>query len=420
MTTKFYTVLKHELKQKIRSKAFIVLTLIGPLLGALTMGLPILASRFSGDEIKQIALIDSTGVIAQRMIAEHQKSEASGKNTLVFSMADASSADSLTRHVLSKSLYGYLIIGSQALDPAASYEAPIKVSNPNDFETLNAIERLYSKAVSSVRMERAGVDPGVIQKFSKPASIQTIKVTESSEVKESGGSFIVAYICGFILYIAMLIYGTIIMRSVIEEKSSRVLEIVVSSIDPFELLLGKVLGVGLAGILQMTIWALMLAVLTTVGISSMSPSLQSSLNFNISPFMYLYLIAYFLFGYLIFATLYAVLGSTADQDSDVQQVSLPITFLIIIPIVMMTSVIQSPNSSTSVILSLIPFFSPILMLGRIFSETPPVWQIALSFVLMAGTFFGILWIGAKVYRVGILMYGKRFTIPEVIKWIRYS
>lgn len=122
----------------------------------------------------------------------------------------------------------------------------------------------------------------------------------------------------------------------------------------------------------------------------------------------------------MYATLYAGAGATVEQASDAQQVSMPITLLVILPIVMMTSVIQSPSSTSSVILSLIPFFSPILMLGRIFSETPPFWQIALSFVLMAATFFGVLWLSGKIYRTGILMYGKKYTLREIFKWLKYS
>jgi ABC-2 type transport system permease protein len=141
---------------------------------------------------------------------------------------------------------------------------------------------------------------------------------------------------------------------------------------------------------------------------------------HVSPFVFVYFILYFGFGYLLYATLYAAVGATAAQESDVQQISMPITFLIVIPFLKLTTVIQSPSSPLSIALSLIPFFSPILMMGRILSETPPVWEILLSFVLMALTFLGVLWLAARIYRVGILMYGKRFSLSEVVKWLKYS
>ena len=149
-------------------------------------------------------------------------------------------------------------------------------------------------------------------------------------------------------------------------------------------------------------------------------STGSSLTMFLSPTLFIYFIIYFLFGYLIYATLYAGAGATVEQASDAQQVTLPITMLNVISFIMLSTVIQDPSSTTSVVLSMIPFFSPVLMMGRIFSETPPFWQIGLSFVLMAATFFGVLWISARVYRTGILMYGKKYTFREIIKWVRYS
>ncbi|MDP4231439.1 MAG: ABC transporter permease, partial [Bacteroidota bacterium] len=149
-------------------------------------------------------------------------------------------------------------------------------------------------------------------------------------------------------------------------------------------------------------------------------SLGAGASQVISPSSFIYFVLYFIFGYLMYATLYAGAGATVEQASDAQQISMPITMLIVLPLLMMTSVIQSPSSTSSVILSLIPLFSPILMLGRIFSEPPPMWQILLSFVLMGSTFFGVLWVSGKVYRTGILMYGKKYSLREVFKWLKYS
>ncbi len=215
-------------------------------------------------------------------------------------------------------------------------------------------------------------------------------------------------------------YGTIIMNSVIEEKSSRVVELIASSVRPFQLLVGKVLGVASAGLIQVGVWSIMLILLTTVGLTAASAFLGENILPSVSPFLFLYFILFFVLGFLIYATLYAAIGSTAESASDVQQVSFPVVMLLVIPFILLQGVIQNPSSTKSVIFSLVPFFSPILMLGRIFTETPPWWQITLSVVLMIGTFFGCLWIAARIYRVGILMYGKKFKLGEIVKWIRYT
>jgi ABC-2 type transport system permease protein len=165
---------------------------------------------------------------------------------------------------------------------------------------------------------------------------------------------------------------------------------------------------------------MMLALLTTIGLTAASAFLGTQIMPSVSPFLFLYFIIFFVLGFLIYATLYAAIGSTAESASDTQQVAMPVVMLLVIPFILLQSVLQNPSSTKSVVLSLIPFFSPILMLGRIFTETPPFWQIALAIVLMIGTFFGCLWVAARIYRVGILMYGKKFKLSEIVKWVKYS
>lgn len=416
MTNKFFIVMKHEFRQKLRSRAFIVLTFIGPILFALVFLLPMLLSNIGSEDAKTVALVNAPTDLAQRMNASLNASDSS--ITVTSMSGNATTVDSLNKKVVSKALFGYVLFDSSVLN-GKSKASSIHVRNPNDMSTINKIQQAYQAAIISQRMHLLGIDTALVGRANSSVNLETIKVTDGKEEKDNGGTFVLGYITGFILYMTMLLYGTIIMRSVIEEKSSRVLEIVASSIDPFELLLGKVLGVGLAGLFQISMWAIMLAIISTIGLSAAS-SMLGGLTFGTSPFVFIYFIGYFVFGYLIYSTLYAALGAMADQESDVQQMSIPITILIMIPIFTLNNVIQNPNSVFSTVLSLIPFFSPILMLGRIFSETPPVWQIALSFVLMGATFFGVLKLGAKIYRVGILMYGKKPSLPEVRKWIRYS
>lgn len=428
MTKKVLIVLKHEFMQKVKAKSYQILTLIGPILLALIFAIPILFGTLTSHDTRTIAVIDETHQLFAPMSSAHDNAGRSGVelSEVHTGANEAATIDSLKKLVLAKSLNGYFIIPAAALANDTSTQrdttriATLHLSNANDMSLQEKIKGSYSTALTTLKLRTLGYDPTLFQRIQKSASIETFKVDTKSDAKANAGSFVLAYVSGFFLYMAMLLYGMAIMRSVIEEKSSRVMEIVVSSIDPYDLLVGKVLGVGLAGLLQMSVWAIIMGLAATVGVSQISSMTGGGLDMHVSPFVFVYFILYFGFGYLLYATLYAAVGATAEQESDVQQISMPITFLIVIPFLTLTTVIQSPSSPLSIVLSLIPFFSPILMMGRILSETPPLWEILLSFVLMALTFMGVLWLAARIYRVGILMYGKRFSLSEVVKWLKYS
>ncbi len=431
---KMFIVLKHEFRQKIRSKAFIILTFIAPLLMAALIAVPIFISVMNEGIDKQIVIIDGTGKLGKYFAAD------TGKRTILQSPGNANSsnksfgpslhltvinsetsntADSLKALLLKKKISGYVEIPVDAITDSTSV-ATLRVTNANDFTVEEFLSTHYRDALFSERLKTSGIDPDFVKHARQGAEFSTLKVSEEKETKDNGVGFIAGYITGMFLYISMILYGTLIMQSVIEEKNSRVIELLSSSVKPIDILIGKVLGVGLSGLVQVSVWATMFAAVSFFALPAVLSSLGSSAGSIISPSSFVYFVLYFIFGYLMYATLYAGAGATVEQASDAQQVSMPITLLVILPIVMMTSVIQSPSSTSSVILSLIPFFSPILMLGRIFSETPPFWQIALSFVLMAATFFGVLWLSGKIYRTGILMYGKKYTLREIFKWLKYS
>ena len=206
-----------------------------------------------------------------------------------------------------------------------------------------------------------------------------------------------------------------------EEKQSRIVEVIISSVRPFDLLLGKVLGIGLLALTQFVIWGIGAGLVALYGatIVGMMAGPGAGIGFTIPIASIIGFIVYFMLGYLIFSTIYAAVGASVDNLQDAQQIIMPVTFLIIIPILLISFVARDPNSMVSVITSLIPFFSPILMTVRIATEMPPFWQIALSILIMIGTILGMIWGAAKIYRIGVLMYGKKVTIGELIKWLRY-
>jgi ABC-2 type transport system permease protein len=244
--------------------------------------------------------------------------------------------------------------------------------------------------------------------------------------KRPGFSFVISYFLGFFIYISMFIYGAIVMRSVIEEKTSRVIESVISSVKPFHLMAGKIFGVGAVGLTQILIWALAMGLLSLYGLQIAAffmsdPSQAQSAGIPTVSLVTLgFFVLFFVLGYFLYSTLYAGIGALVNSEQEAQQFLMPIGLVIAVPIIMMMYVITNPSSQTSVIMSLVPFFTPIIMLARIAVETPPVWQIIASIILMVLAILGMIWIVGRIYRVGVLMYGKRPTLPEIIKWIKYA
>ncbi len=425
--SKIYIVFKHEFLQKVRSKGYLILTLLAPLLLASTALIPMFIATLNSDEKKHIYVIDETGLIAPKLI-ETNKDTANtsfSKNfqkDIIFSLMDIQGStealtDSAKKQIVAKKVEGVFVIPKDIITNLAA-KPSLKLRNTTDFSIGRVVSKRYEDILIQLRLQEKGIDPKLVSNVSENTDIDVVKVTVSEEAKDDGFSYIAGYMSGMLLYVTLLIYGSIIMQSVIEEKSSRIIEILAASVKPRDLLLGKILGIGLAALLQVAAWALMMGVVS-FGALPMIFSQMGALS-AFSPINFVYFVFYFLGGFFIYSTLYAAAGATVEQASDAQSIAMPITIIVVMSILALSPVIESPSSTSSVILSLIPFFSPILMTGRIFSETPPLWQIGLSFVLMGATFFFLITFAAKIYRVGILMYGKKYTIKEVLKWLKYS
>jgi ABC-2 type transport system permease protein len=237
-------------------------------------------------------------------------------------------------------------------------------------------------------------------------------------------AFAAAYIGSFVLYMVILLYAVAVMRSVLEEKTSRIVEVIVSSLDPWQLMLGKILGVGAVGLTQLGAWAIGGAALAVVGLPALltaRPELGQLATLTSQlpgPRFFGYFMIFFLSGYFIYSALYAAVGAMCNTDEEAQQAQFPVMILIIIPVIALVGVIENPNSTLSVTLSLIPFFSPFLMFARAAGGAAPAWQVALSIVLMWLTVLAVAWMAGRIYRVGILMTGKRPGIGELLRWLR--
>ncbi|OPZ61451.1 MAG: ABC-2 family transporter protein [Candidatus Aminicenantes bacterium ADurb.Bin508] len=255
-----------------------------------------------------------------------------------------------------------------------------------------------------------------IAELTKEVSLSTMKVEKGKE-KKGGfiGEYLLSVLLVSLLFGVIMGYGQILMRGVVEEKNARIIEVLLSSVDSFRLLLGKVFGVGLAGLLQVGIWCFMLFGSYFYFTSYLPMEFQ---GFTLSPSIFLSFALFFVLGYFLYSTLFAIAGAVSNTDQEAQQFLQPIMFLILIPFIIAFSTIQNPDNTAVVLLSFFPFFTPILMFVRTAFSTPPLWQIALSLGLLVLTTLGITYLSAKIFRIGILSYGKKPNLKEILLWLK--
>jgi ABC-2 type transport system permease protein len=424
--TKIWYVIKREYIQIVRTKGFIIGTVLGPVLMLALMIVPILASLASGGEQRSIGVIDRTGELYPGLAQRLDQKLKDGRPRYVMirfepqaGNLEALRAD-LRQRVLAKKLSAYIYLPD---DIVLSAEAEFLSEHVSDFEEIRRVNEALNSVVVEKRLKREGLDPGKIAQYTKHVGLKTIKLTEKGQEEDTGGTFAVAYLLVLILYMTMFFYGAIIMRGVIEEKNNRVVEIVLSSLKPSQLMAGKLLGIAAVGITQYVIWALFGVLASTYGgslVTSLVPAASGFKMPHVPAYIFIYFVLFFVLGYFLYATIYAAVGSMVNSEKEAQQLLMPVSMFLVVPILLITFVLRSPNSSFSVVLSLIPFFAPILMMMRICILLPPFSQVALSIALLILTAAAMVWLTAKIYRVGILMYGKRPSFPEIVKWIRYK
>lgn len=423
---KIWTVVKREYLQIVRTKGFVISTVLGPVFMAALFVIPIVLSLATGAEKKTYAVIDAAGGMFAEFdakLADYTMADKTRRYTLedVPAGADLEARRAeLGRRVLGKQLSGYVVIPADVLTGGAAEFAALNVS---DFDEVRRLNEALNAVVVEKRLKREGLDPARVAEYTKRVGLKTIKVTARGEQEDTGGTFAVAYILVLILYMTMFFYGAIIMRGVIEEKNNRVVEIVLSSMRPFELMMGKILGIAAVGLTQYAVWGGFGFLLSTYGRTMAGGLLPAgAAGFKVPQipgYVFLYFVLFFLLGYFLYATLYAAVGSMVNSEKEAQQLLMPVSMLLVVPMLMMMAVIKSPGSGLSVALSLVPFFAPILMLLRVCVLLPPAGQLALSLALLVLAILGMTWLAAKIYRVGVLMYGKRPSLAEVLKWVRY-
>jgi ABC-2 type transport system permease protein len=423
-----WTALRREYLSRVKTKGFIIGTILFPAFLAVMFVVPVLMVRLKSDKPKQIAVVDQTGEIMDSLRVALSDTNETGErlyNLLPHEAPDLAAAKTaLSATVEAGGLDGYLVIPATIYDQGVAEYYGKSVTN---FGENRSIQNAISRAVTEKRIARSGLESEKVRQMVRGIDLQTFRVSAGGkEEKDEGATFAIAYFLGFFIYMAMFIYGALVQRSVIEEKTSRVIESVISAIKPFHLMAAKIFGVGAVGLTQFLIWAVVMGLLSLYGVHAASlfaPKAAAAQGFTmptVSLGILFFFVLFFVLGYFLYATIYAGVGAMVNSEQEAQQLMLPISMFIIAPILLIMYVIGNPSSQTSVILSLVPFFAPILMLARIVVETPPVWQIALCLALLAGTIVGLIWVVGRIYRVGVLMYGKRPTLPELLKWIRYA
>jgi ABC-2 type transport system permease protein len=430
---KFLAVVKREYVQRVRAKMFIVSTILLPLVMSLFGIVPAIILSIDAGSPMRVAIVDQTGKMYDQlnvaMFSESGQQASTNQppgrafGNFVLEKVDISSQsieqvrNDLDRRLRDKDLDGYMILPPDLLDHG---QAEFFNRNPGDVMSRRMLQSALNRAVREQRLIEAKVDTKTRQGLFQPVELQAVKIGATGQERDSGGSFALVFGIGFVMYLAILMYGQIILGAVIEEKETRIAEILFSSVKPFALMMGKLVGVSLVALTQLAIWGLAFSAFALYGVGFLaSRGLRASIpSIPFSHFIYFGL--FFLLGYFIYATIYALVGSMVTTAQEGGQLAMPIILILVVSFYLFFPVSRSPDSPFSFWVSMIPFSAPVAMLVRIVTQTPPFWQIALSLLIGFSSVLLIMWMASRVYRVGMLMYGKRASIPEAWRWARQA
>ena len=437
MKSKIGIIIGREFNERVQKKSFIITTLLTPLLIVGLMLAPMLISSYSDDDTKTVIVVDESNTIADYLASS--KEIAFEQTPLPLDIARSEYDDS----------YAILHIGSDII--ANPGDAQLYTNETPSMATEHNIMAQLTMAVQKERMKINGIDPQIMQELNTPVTFQSLKNMHSDEAAVGSSTMaatVIAYAFSFILYIFLILYGVMVMQSVIEEKNNRVLEVLVSTVRPFDMMMGKILGIACVALLQVAIWIALIAgavhfvlphvlpdeilasmelikqgTVPVTGVDSGAGLLQAIIMMleNIGQIggIVVWFIVFMFGGFLLYAAMFAAVGSAVDSPQEAQQLQTPIMLPIILALFVMLSVINDPSSDVAFWFSIIPLTSPIVMMARIPYEIP-AWEICLSAVLLYATFLIVVWGAGKIYRVGILMHGKKPSLKEMFRWIRYK
>lgn len=422
MSTPVIPILKREYLSRVKTKGFWISTALFPLLiVVMTIGPALMTSRTKASP-EPIRIVDGVGDFAPvaREVIEAEERPATAPPVEVVS-SEGKSSDQIRRELNDLAeegtIQGYYLIDAEALE---KNQVVFWARNPSSIVSDADVNSLVAIAIRKYKLSDLGLDSATIDQAISPIDFDVRRATNDPSKEGSGlSAFFASFAMIFFIYFTLIFYGIYVMRGVLEEKSNRIVEVIVSSVKPFHLMIGKIVGIGAVGLTQIAIW-------TLFGLIFTAPQLAMALSISgdnlpkISGASLIFLPVYYILGYFLFATIYAGIGSMFNSEEDAQQMMTVANLPLIAPMFLLMPVMKNPDGMLATVLSLIPFFSPILMYLRIGIQMPPTWQIALSIVIMLATIVLMIWLVSKIYRVGILMYGKKPTIPEIVRWLRYT
>ena len=435
---KIIAVIRREFVERVRTRAFLISTILLPVFIVMMAVLPGLMMSGS-DRTSRVAVVDASSVGLGQSVSQAMQSEKLGDGSStnarysvqVFPATTANLAAVRDGLIASTGFSGkgqkdgwdgVLVLTDDTL---ASGKLDYYGSNVGSLQSMSKLQRTVSNALAGVRLGKSGVDEALVKRAMAPADMDTTKVSDGKLTGQSGeDSFLIAYFMGFVLYISILLYGQQTMTSVIEEKSSRIMEVLTSSLTPFQMLLGKVLGVGMAGLAQMAIWGGSVFLVSSqrvhlAGIFGMSADAVRSFPIpSMAPGLLVVFLLYFALGFLLYGALYAAIGAMCNTIQETQQYAVFVTMSILLGFFSVFSLIKDPTGSLGVTMSYIPLFAPFTMPVRWSLSSVPPLQLALSLGLMVLALLACVWLAARIYRTGILMYGKKPSWRELLRWIR--
>jgi len=430
-------IIRREYFTRVKKRSFIIMTFLGPLLIAAVYIIPILLALHADNEKRTIAVVDQSHWFERQFVSTENQT---------FIRLDDIDIDSTKRLVQQGFFDIALFIPETQLNIPSSAVVYSMKQVPITVES--HIKEVMKNEIQVQKLLAAGVDPDILESLKTKINLSVIRMDEEGGEKETFTEiqFILGLILAVLIYMFIMLFGGQVMQGVFEEKSSRIIEVIVSSVKPFQLMMGKIIGVSLVALTQFVMWILLTGVIyvgfsAAVGITNPEAISQGTVlsqeisNTNIMDneavqdvlnvvhsidfgTIIVSFIVFFLLGYLLYATMFAAIGSLVDNNTDSQQFTLPVTVPLIIAIISAVYIVNDPDSSLAVWMSMIPFTSPVVMMVRI-PFGVPIWQVVVSAILLAGTFVGMTWVAAKVYRTGILMYGKKPTYKEIFKWLKY-
>ena len=433
-------IIGHEYSIRVRKKSFIITTLITPLLVGLMIALPVLIALWGGGDTQKVKVIDPSGEVMQYL-------ESDG-NIQYEAAAEGETADLLLPIFEDTGLYA--IIDITEFDAEGNLAVTAYSKEPLNIEVKHGVKDATDKAVENHKLAAyniSGINE-ILENVKSDIRINTLTLSEDGSTKKDRVEIYMAlsYIMSFLIYMFVFLFGNMVMRSVIDEKSSRVVEVLVSSVNSIDLMMGKIIGVALVALTEFALWVILTVAIAggvsaaaapelaggagtaQIGQMAQSPDINPDaiealgVLDNIRGLNWLEIggsfVLYFLLGYLLYASMFAAIGAACDNETDTGQLQMPVTIPLIIGLFIMLHTFEHPSSDLSFWASMIPFTSPMVMLARIPFGVVPVWELVLSISLLLFTFIGIAYLSAKIYKIGILMYGKKTSFKDLWKWIK--